>query len=228
MLEAASRHQRRFCARGLAPLLAIACAIGLSFLRPEALAIAAPVLLLWLLSPLIVWWFDRPPARRRAALTAGQVVFLRRLARRTWSFFELNVTAADLLRPSLGTITQAGFNGNVEVCVHYLAAWLDGNGCVPIHGMMEDAATAEIARAQLWQWLHFADDGRDPLALDDGTPVNDALLERALIGLPSRLANDPSVVGRAHVDTAIALLSELTHRDTLEDFLTLPAYDRID
>jgi malate synthase len=141
---------------------------------------------------------------------------------------DVNVTANDLLRPSLGTITQAGFNGNVEVCVRYLAAWLDGNGCVPIHGMMEDAATAEIARAQLWQWLHFADDGRDPLSLEDGTPVNDALLERALIGLPSRLANDPSVVGRAHVDAAIALLSELTHRDTLEDFLTLPAYDRID
>ena len=141
---------------------------------------------------------------------------------------DVQVTAVDLLRPSLGTITQAGFNGNVEVCVRYLAAWLDGNGCVPIHGMMEDAATAEIARAQLWQWLHFADDGRDPLALEDGTPVNDALLERALIGLPSRLANDPSVVGRAHIDTAIALLSDLTHRDTLEDFLTLPAYDRID
>ena len=140
---------------------------------------------------------------------------------------DVRVSAADLLRPSLGTITQAGFNGNVEVCVRYLAAWLDGNGCVPIHGMMEDAATAEIARAQLWQWLHFADDGRDPLALDDGTPVNDALLERALIGLPSRLAADPSVVGRAHVDAAIALLADLTHRDTLEDFLTLPAYDRL-
>ncbi len=60
----------------------------------------------------------------------------------------------------LGTITRAGFEDNVEVCVRYLAAWLDGHGCVPIHWLMEDAATAEIARAQLWQWLHFADDGR--------------------------------------------------------------------
>ena len=138
---------------------------------------------------------------------------------------DVNVNAADLLRPSLGTITQAGFFGNVEVCVRYMAAWLAGNGCVPIHGMMEDAATAEIARAQLWQWLHFSSDGREPLQLEDGTPVDFALLERALIGLPSTLAADPGV---ARIGEAIALLSELTHRDTLEDFLTLPAYQRID
>ncbi len=141
---------------------------------------------------------------------------------------DVQVTAADLLKPSLGTITQAGFYGNVEVCVRYLAAWLDGNGCVPIHGMMEDAATAEIARVQLWQWLHFPDDGREPLHLDDGTPVDFALLERALIGLPSKLGNDPTVVGASRVDVAIALLADLTHRDTLAEFLTLPAYDTFD
>lgn len=136
---------------------------------------------------------------------------------------DVNATADDLLRPSLGTISTAGFYGNVEVCVRYLAAWLDGNGCVPIHGMMEDAATAEIARAQLWQWLH-----NGALHLADGTPVDFALLERALIGLPSKLAADVSVVGVARIGEAIALLSELTHEDTLADFLTLPAYERID
>ena len=136
---------------------------------------------------------------------------------------DVNATADDLLRPSLGTISTAGFYGNVEVCVRYLAAWLDGNGCVPIHGMMEDAATAEIARAQLWQWLH-----NGGLHLADGTPVDFALLERALIGLPSKLAADASVVGVARIGEAIALLSELTHEDTLADFLTLPAYERID
>ena len=136
---------------------------------------------------------------------------------------DVNVTADDLLRPSLGTISTAGFNGNVEVCVRYLAAWLDGNGCVPIHGMMEDAATAEIARAQLWQWLH-----NGALHLADGTPVDFALLERALIGLPSKLAADASVVGVARIGEAIALLSELTHHEMLADFLTLPAYERID
>ena len=141
---------------------------------------------------------------------------------------DVHVEAEDLLRPSLGTITRAGFEGNVEVCVRYLAAWLDGNGCVPIHHLMEDAATAEIARAQLWQWLHFADDGGEPLALDDGTPVDFALLERALIGLPSRLGDPGRVPGAARVAEAIGMLDRLTHADELAEFLTLPAYERID
>src|SRR3546814_13131895 len=62
---------------------------------------------------------------------------------------DVQVTAADLLAPSRGTITRAGFDGNVEVCVRYLAAWLDGNGCVPIHHLMEEAATAQIGPPQL-------------------------------------------------------------------------------
>ncbi|RDZ26776.1 malate synthase A [Lysobacter silvisoli] len=129
----------------------------------------------------------------------------------------------DLIKPSLGTITRAGFEGNVEVCVRYLAAWLDGNGCVPIHWLMEDAATAEIARTQLWQWLHSPG-----LHLDDGTPVDYALLERALIGLPSKLAERMKLPGGDRLGEAIAMLDQLTHADTLEEFLTLPAYQRID
>jgi malate synthase len=129
----------------------------------------------------------------------------------------------DLIKPSLGTITRAGFEGNVEVCVRYLAAWLDGNGCVPIHWLMEDAATAEIARTQLWQWLHATG-----LHLDDGTPVDFALLERALIGLPSKLAERMKLPGAERLGEAIAMLDQLTHADTLEEFLTLPAYQRID
>ncbi len=128
-----------------------------------------------------------------------------------------------LLKPALGTISHAGFAGNVEVCVRYLAAWLDGHGCVPIHWLMEDAATAEIARAQLWQWLHA-----ENLHLDDGTPVDFALFERALIGLPSRLAAQAPLPGADRLGEAIALLDALTQRDTLEEFLTLPAYARID
>ncbi len=145
---------------------------------------------------------------------------------------DVDVTAADLLKASRGTVTAKGFEGNVEVCVRYLAAWLDGNGCVPIHWLMEDAATAEIARAQLWQWLHFDADpereGRQPLHLDDGTPMDFALLERALIGLPSRLAAEGDFPGKTRVPEAIQLLVELTRSDTLAEFLTLPAYERID
>src|SRR5690606_12902821 len=83
-----------------------------------------------------------------------------------------------LLQPPLGSVTRAGFDGNVEVCVRYLAAWLGGNGCVPIHWLMEDAATAEIARAQLWQWLHATDGGGEPVCLDDGTVIDDGLFDR--------------------------------------------------
>lgn len=64
---------------------------------------------------------------------------------------DVRVTRDELIAAPRGTITRRGFEGNVEVCVRYLAAWLDGNGCVPIHWLMEDAATAEIARVQLWQ-----------------------------------------------------------------------------
>ncbi len=141
---------------------------------------------------------------------------------------DVQVSRDDLIRPSLGTITGAGFENNVEVCVRYLAAWLDGNGCVPIHWLMEDAATAEIARTQLWQWLHFGDDGREPLHLDDGTPVDFALLERALIGLPSKFSDRLRMPGSSRINEAIGMLDRLTHADVLVDFLTLPAYERLD
>jgi malate synthase len=133
------------------------------------------------------------------------------------------VTRDDLIKPSLGTITRAGFENNVEVCVRYLAAWLDGNGCVPIHWLMEDAATAEIARTQLWQWLHS-----DGLFLDDGTPVDFALLERAFLNLPSRLGDTTRMPGASRINEAIGVLDRLTHADALEDFLTLPGYARLD
>lgn len=141
---------------------------------------------------------------------------------------DVEVTREGLLATPRGTISRRGFENNVEVCVRYLAAWLDGNGCVPIHWLMEDAATAEIARAQLWQWLHHADAAGEGggLLLDDDTPIDFTLFERALLNLPSRLGGE-SMPGAGRVPEAIALLEELTRRDTLEDFLTLPAYERL-
>src|SRR5690606_31431857 len=134
----------------------------------------------------------------------------------------------DLIAPSLGTITRAGFENNIEVCARYLAAWLDGNGCVPINWLMEDAATAEIARAQLWQWLHHrdGDDAREPLHLDDGTAIDSVLFEAALLNVASRLC-DPALPGAGRMREALALLEELTRRDVLEDCLTIPAYERL-
>jgi malate synthase len=136
---------------------------------------------------------------------------------------DVRTTRDDLIRPSVGTITRAGFDNNVEVCVRYLAAWLDGQGCVPIHWLMEDAATAEISRAQLWQWLHHGD-----LHLDDGTPVDFTLFDRALLSLPSRLGDRTRLPGGERINDAIALLDQLTHAEELADFLTLAAYERID
>jgi len=146
---------------------------------------------------------------------------------------DVQVTRDDLLKPSLGTITRAGFDNSVEVCVRYLAAWLAGNGCVPIHHLMEDAATAEISRTQLWRWLHHpqiaAKNGvpAEPLQLDDGTPVDFALFERALINLPSVIGDRRAMPGGERVDAAIALLDRLTHADTLEAFLTSAAYPQL-
>ncbi|MEO7009775.1 MAG: cyclic beta 1-2 glucan synthetase, partial [Caldimonas sp.] len=86
-------HSLRTMAIG--PLLALVCGVGMALLRPSALAPAAPLLLLWLVSPLLVWWIDRPLQRRRLALSSTQTMFLRRLARRTWAFFDAHVGAAD-------------------------------------------------------------------------------------------------------------------------------------
>ena len=121
-----------------------------------------------------------------------------------------------------GTITRAGFEGNVDVCVRYLAAWLDGNGCVPIHHLMEDAATAEICRSQLWQWLHTP--GQH---LDDGTAIDQGLLDTALAQLPARLGERTRLPGGERIDEAITLLGELTRAEELTEFLTLPAYARL-
>jgi len=136
---------------------------------------------------------------------------------------DVEVNREELIRPSIGTITRTGFDNSVEVCVRYLAAWLDGQGCVPIHWLMEDAATAEISRAQLWQWLHHGD-----LHLDDGTPVDFTLFDRALLTLPSKLADRMRLPGGSKINEAIALLEELTHAPELADFLTLPAYEQLE
>ncbi|HEX5694221.1 MAG TPA: malate synthase A [Arenimonas sp.] len=135
---------------------------------------------------------------------------------------DVAVSRDALIRPCVGTITRAGFDNNVEVCVRYLAAWLDGNGCVPIHWLMEDAATAEIGRAQLWQWLH-----NKHLHLDDGTPVDFSLFDRALLALPSKLADRMKLPGGSKINEAIELLDRMTHAPVPEDFLTAVAYERL-
>jgi malate synthase len=145
---------------------------------------------------------------------------------------DVQVSREQLLAAPNGTISRAGFDNNVEVCLRYTAAWLGGLGCVPIHHLMEDAATAEIARAQLWQWLHHADVPADgtpaggPLEFADHAPIDFALFDHALAAHAHRL-RDSDVPGAQRVDAAAALLSALTHADQLGNFLTLPAYDQL-
>ena len=126
-----------------------------------------------------------------------------------------------LLERPAGTITRAGFESNIEVCLRYLAAWLDGLGCVPIHHLMEDAATAEISRTQLWQWLHVGG-----FAFDSGTPIDFPLFDATLATVRQRLAATP-MPGQARIARAAELLGQLTHARELADFLTLAAYPEL-
>ncbi|HXS03446.1 MAG TPA: malate synthase A, partial [Rhodanobacter sp.] len=145
---------------------------------------------------------------------------------------DVQVSREQLLAAPGGTISRAGFDNNVEVCLRYTAAWLDGLGCVPIHHLMEDAATAEIARAQLWQWLHHADApvGGAPtgraLEFPDHAPIDFALFDQALVAHTHRLRGSRHP-GAGRADAAAALISTMTHADQLGDFLTLPAYEQL-
>jgi malate synthase len=134
---------------------------------------------------------------------------------------DVQVARNDLIAPCSGSISRAGFDNNVEVALRYTASWLDGQGCVPIHHLMEDAATAEIARAQLWQWLHHG-----PLEFTDHAPIDLALFDHALATHTHRL-RDSNATYAARADEAAALLEKLTHADQLGDFLTLAAYAQL-
>jgi malate synthase len=137
---------------------------------------------------------------------------------------DVSVTAADLLAIPAGTITEAGLRNNINVSIQYMAAWLGGNGCVPIHNLMEDAATAEIARSQVWQWI------RHPKGvLDDGRRVTEQLVrqisQEELARLRSELGEAAFAAG--NFERAAAMLDAITTSPVFETFLTLPAYRAI-
>ena len=134
---------------------------------------------------------------------------------------DVHVTAAQLLAAPGGTVSRSGFDNNVEVCLRYTAAWLDGLGCVPIHHLMEDAATAEIARAQLWQWLH-----NGALTFEDHAPIDFALFDQALAAHTHQLRGS-NHLGANRAEAAAGLIARLTHAPHLPDFLTVPAYDQL-
>ncbi|WP_454721376.1 MULTISPECIES: malate synthase A [Cupriavidus] len=135
---------------------------------------------------------------------------------------DVNVSAKDLLDFQPETpITEAGLRMNINVGIHYLGSWLAGNGCVPIHNLMEDAATAEISRSQVWQWI------RSPKGkLEDGRKVT-AELVRGLI--PEELAKVKEVVGgeTKTYDRAAEIFEQMSTSEDFAEFLTLPLYEEI-
>jgi malate synthase len=138
---------------------------------------------------------------------------------------DVKVGAADLLKfEPEQPITEKGVRLNINVAIQYIGAWLAGQGAVPIYNLMEDAATAEISRSQVWQWI------RSPKGvLDDGRKVTKDMVATMI---PEEMAKIRALLGPAfgdgRYDEAAKIFSDLVNNDTFVDFLTLPAYDRID
>jgi len=134
---------------------------------------------------------------------------------------EVNVTPQDLLTVPEGEITEAGLRGCIRVGVQYLESWLRGNGCVPLYHLMEDAATAEICRAQLWQWL------RHGARTSDGQLVTVERFDRLLSAELDRIHEEVGAARLIHgvFPTAARLFEQMTKRETFDEFLTLPAYE---
>ncbi len=132
---------------------------------------------------------------------------------------DVHVTAADLLKVPQGEITEKGLRLNIDVGIQYLESWLRGSGCVPIYNLMEDAATAEISRTQVWQWLHHG------AKLNDGRVVSLELVRQTIVSVLEQLR---SQLGDRYESGKFALAAQLFEQmmvnDQLGDFLTLAAY----
>lgn len=136
---------------------------------------------------------------------------------------DVQVKAADLIEVPAGTITENGLRMNISVGIQYLEAWLRGQGCVPLYNLMEDAATAEISRSQVWQWIHHG------ARLDDGRLIDlelyEKLLGEILVKIEGEVGAERFRSGKFPL--AIEIFTRLTQQDTFEEFLTLPAYREV-
>ncbi len=134
---------------------------------------------------------------------------------------DVTVTAADLLQAPEGEITEEGVRGCIRVGVQYLESWLRGNGCVPLYHLMEDAATAEICRAQLWQWLHHG------ARTSDGRPISMARFDGLLTAELEHIHAEVGATRLTHgmFPTAARLFEQMIKSDVFDEFLTLPAYE---
>ncbi|MDZ4669761.1 MAG: malate synthase A [Phototrophicales bacterium] len=137
---------------------------------------------------------------------------------------DVHVVADDLVTASTGSITEHGLRWNLKVGIQYLEAWLGGNGCVPLYNLMEDAATAEISRSQVWQWLHHH------AQLDDGREVTESLysqfLEEELDAIKGEVGDSRFRNGKYLL--ASDIFDQMIRREEFTEFLTLPAYEYLD
>jgi malate synthase len=134
---------------------------------------------------------------------------------------DFNPTAADLLQVPAGSITEAGLRQNVAVGLGYVEAWLRGIGCVPLFNLMEDAATAEISRAQLWQWVHHH------AVLEDGRAVTETLVEQAIVDELAAMKPKVDDARYGAYERAAMLMRTLIASATFPEFLTVPAYAEV-
>jgi malate synthase len=136
---------------------------------------------------------------------------------------DVSIAAADLLKVPEGTITEAGLRQNINVGIGYIEAWLRGLGCVPLYHLMEDAATAEISRAQIWQWI------RHGAKLADGRLVEHGLchemLREELAKLRETAGEEAYAKGR--YEDAAEIFRAMIDAPRFVEFLTLPAYERL-
>jgi malate synthase len=138
---------------------------------------------------------------------------------------DVHVTAADLLKfEPEKPITENGLRLNISVAIQYVGAWLAGQGAVPIFNLMEDAATAEISRSQVWQWMRSSK-GK----LDDGRKITREMVSAMI---PEEMAKIRDMMGgsfaQGRYDEAAKIFADLVNNDTFVEFLTLRAYERID
>ncbi len=137
---------------------------------------------------------------------------------------DVRPSAGALLEVPDGQITEKGLRWNIDVGLQYLESWLRGVGCVPIYNLMEDAATAEICRAQIWQWI------RHGARMTDGRQVTRAFVEQAVAEQLGRLRAELGDVRYAatRFDLAARLFEQIATGETFPEFLTLAAYEHLD
>ena len=134
---------------------------------------------------------------------------------------DVNTTAGDLLKIPTGSITQQGIRENIRVGVQYIEAWLSGNGCVPLYNLMEDAATAEISRSQIWQWIHH----KVRISESDQVISEEYFIQS--LEEEMDLIIEERDFDSEHLQTAIDLFKDMSISSEFDEFLTLPAYQHL-